>query len=317
MTGTLQAGLIARWVRFGLVLWLIGSALCAFSQSDLAKVPALTGPVLDLAQALKPGERDTLTQTLRALELERGAQVVVLIVNSTQPEDIAAYANRVANTWKIGRREVGDGVLLVVAVHDRKIRIEVAKSLEGAIPDLLARRIIDEDIKPHFKRADYAAGLNAGVAHIAALIRGENLAPPTPKAPAKHNSHAAGGGLDLTDWAIFLFIAVPLVNAVLRRLVGSRPAAILSSAAAGALAYVVTASEMLAVVAVVVALFVALLSASRASLGLNAPGGGWRGGSGGLSGGGPFGGGFGGSGGGGWSSGGGGDFGGGGASGDW
>jgi uncharacterized protein len=101
--------------------------------------------------------------------------VVVLMVPTVQPEDISSYANRVGNAWKIGRKNVGDGVLLIVAKEDRKVRIEVAKALEGAIPDLAAKRIISETITPKFKTGDYAGGLSAGVDKIAALVQGEAL----------------------------------------------------------------------------------------------------------------------------------------------
>jgi uncharacterized protein len=105
---------------------------------------------------------------------------VVLMVPTTAPEDIASYANRVGNTWKIGRKDVGDGVLLVVAKDDRKLRIEVAKALEGAIPDLAAKQIIDEALTPHFKAGDYAGGLDAAVDQLAARIKGEPLPSVTP-----------------------------------------------------------------------------------------------------------------------------------------
>ncbi|GAB4216181.1 MAG: TPM domain-containing protein [Rhodoferax sp.] len=305
-----------------LAQWLIGLCLAcwvgmgAWAQGGLAPVPALTQPVLDLAQVLTTAQRDALIEKLLALERERGAQVVVLLVNSTEPEDIAAYANRIANTWKIGRREVGDGVLVVVAVQDRKLRIEVAKTLEGAIPDLQARRIIDQHIKPHFKSGDYAAGLNAGVDQLAALIRAEALPAPTASStPAR--SAADNTGFDTADWAIFLFFAVPIAAQVLRNLMGNRLGALATGGAAGALAYNVTASVLIAGLASVLALFVALVVSSRPTLGLNAPKGGWRGSrTGGFGGGGSWGGGS--SGGSdSWGSGGGGDFGGGGASGDW
>src|SRR5690606_17847678 len=104
--------------------------------------------------------RSALEARLAALEREAGAQLVVLMVPSTAPEDIAAYAHRVADTWKVGRREVGDGLLIVVAKNDRRVRIEVAKTLEGAIPDLMAFRVIDERITPAFRAGDFAGGLS-------------------------------------------------------------------------------------------------------------------------------------------------------------
>ena len=121
-------------------------------------VPALSGRVIDQTGTLSGGDVQALTAQLAAVEQAHGAQIVVLMVASTQPEDIAAYAQRVADTWKIGRREVGDGVLVVVAKNDRRVRIEVAKALEGALPDLAASRIIAETITPAFKAGDFAGG---------------------------------------------------------------------------------------------------------------------------------------------------------------
>jgi uncharacterized protein len=136
-------------------------------------VPTLTARVIDQTATLTADELSALSAQLQKLEAERGAQVVVLMVASTQPEDIFSYSNRVANTWNIGRKDVGDGVLIVVAKNDRKLRIEIAKSLEGAIPDVLAGQIISEFITPSFKQGLYASGLQAGVAQIAARIAGE------------------------------------------------------------------------------------------------------------------------------------------------
>ena len=158
-------------------LWLLG-LLTLFtlltSWAQLA-VPALSGHVVDTTASLPAAGLQQLDSRLSAFEQQRGTQIVVLLVPTTQPEDIASYANRVANSWKIGRREVGDGLLLIVALNDRKVRIEVAKTLEGAIPDLAAKRIIDAAITPAFKRGDYLAGLNAGVDQLMARATGEEL----------------------------------------------------------------------------------------------------------------------------------------------
>lgn len=138
-----------------------------------------------------------LESRLSALEQETGAQIVVLMVPTTAPEDIASYANRVANAWKIGRKSIGDGLLLLVAKHDRKVRIEVAKSLEGAIPDLAAKRVIDDAITPHFRQGRFADGLTAGIAQVAALIRQEALPLPqtAPASTSTRSSHGFGWAL--------------------------------------------------------------------------------------------------------------------------
>ena len=127
-----------------------------------------------------------LQDKLMAFEQKKGTQIAILMVPTTQPEDIASYANRVGNDWKIGRKEVGDGVLLVVAKDDRKVRIEVAKTLEGAIPDLAAKQIIDDAITPNFRKQDFAGGLHAAVDQLIARITGEAL--PAPKAPAQRGA---------------------------------------------------------------------------------------------------------------------------------
>lgn len=274
-------------------------------------VPPLTGHVVDTTGTLSAAQREQLDSKLTTFEQARGAQVVMLLVPTTQPEDITSYANRVGNTWKVGRKEVGDGVLLVVALNDRRVRIEVAKTLEGAIPDLAAKRIIDQAITPHFKQGDYAGGLGAAADRLMALITGENL--PVP-AQAGQSSKAGKDGFNWMDLGIFMFIAVPVVGAVTKRILGTRLGSLATGGVAGLIALTVTASVLIGGLAALAALLFTLLSGM--------PTGG-RGGFGGMGGGGfgsgGFGGGFGGGGrgGGGFSSGGGGDFGGGGASGDW
>ncbi len=177
MTAMLRGflGLVLAW------LMLVGLGAAAQAQDGgVLPVPALSSHVIDQASALAAPQRQALDDKLAAFEQERGTQLVVLIVPTTQPEDIAAYAQRVGDTWKIGRREVGDGLLLVVALNDRRVRIEVAKALEGAVPDLAASRIIEGAIVPAFKRGDVAAGIDAGVDQLMARVRGEDLPLPEP-----------------------------------------------------------------------------------------------------------------------------------------
>lgn len=278
---------------------------------DVQPVPALTAHVMDLTGTLDSAQKANLEVKLKALEAAKGSQVVVLIVPTVQPEDIASYANRVANVWKIGRKDVGDGVLLVVAKEDRKVRIEVAKTLEGAIPDLAAKRIINEAITPKFKLGDYAGGIASGVDQLSARINGEAL----PEVAGANNTHALGGllgGLDWMDLAIFLFFAVPIGGAIARSMFGQKLGALITGGGVGFLAFLATTSLVIAGIAGVAALLFSLFSS-----GASAPSWGRRG-RGGNAGNGGFSGGFGGGGGGGgFSSGGGGDFGGGGASGDW
>jgi len=302
----------AARLRCALRAWLAGLGIALLgalaSAQELAAVPPLEGRVIDRTDTLQSAQRQAMEQHLANVERELGSQIVVLIVPTTLPEDIAAYAQRVGDQWKIGRREVGDGLLIVVAKNDRKVRIEVAKALEGAVPDLAARQIITETITPAFKRNDFAGGLNAAIDRIAARIKPEGL--PAPDARPRRGADPFGG-IDFGSLAMFFFVGVPIVGAVLSGMFGRKLGALLTGGGAGALAWLLGAGLLIAGVASVVALLM---------VGVFGIGGGGRGRGGGPpiiwgGGGGGWGGGS--SGGGGFSSGGGGDFGGGGASGDW
>ena len=293
-----------------LAVWLPFAALA----QDVQPVPALTAHVMDSTGTLDSSQRAALEAKLVAFEQSRGAQVVVLIVPSTQPEDIATYAQRVGDTWKIGRKSEGDGLLLVVAKNDRKVRIETTKALEGAIPDLAARQVIDTAITPRFKQGDFAGGLNAATDQVMALISGENLPAPN----QKKTSGMADSGFEWTDLAVFLFFAVPIGGRIAAGVLGRKLGSVATGGVVGVLAWVFTSSLIVAGLAVLVGTVFALV-ASLGALGRGGrSSGGWTtggfGGGFGSSSGGSWGGG---SSGGGFSSGGGGDFGGGGASGDW
>lgn len=294
---------------------LLAASATAFAQ-DVLPVPALSGRVVDQTGTLTPAQSTELSAKLAAIEQSLGSQVVVLVVPTTQPEDIAAYGQRVADTWEIGRPVVGDGLLIVVATQDRKARIEVAKALEGAIPDLMAKRILNEQIIPAFKAGDYAGGLNAAIDAIAARLRGENL--PAPQAAPPAGAFDLDLGMD--GWLAFLFIGVPLAGTVLTSVLGRKLGALATGAGFGTLGWWSTASLWMGgLIGVGALLMVGLLGTSSARRALSRHGsgpvigmggrnrGGWGSGSGG----------FGSGGGGGFGSGGGGDFGGGGASGSW
>lgn len=278
-----------------------------FSAHAQEAVPALSGRVIDQTGTLSVAQRAALDARLADFEAQAGPQIVLLLVPTTQPEDIVAYAQRIADAWKIGRRDVGDGVLVVVAKNDRRIRIEIAKALEGAVPDLAARQIIQNAITPHFKDGDYAAGLNAGLDQLMARIKGENLPAP---AQSASDANVPDTGWQWQELGMFFFVAVPIIGAVLTGMFGRKLGSLLTSGAVGALGWWFSASLALAGVAGVAALILVGL------LGIGAAG--RRGSSGPVIWGGGHGGGFGSrGGGGGFSSGGGGDFGGGGASGNW
>ncbi|MBH1963604.1 MAG: TPM domain-containing protein [Comamonadaceae bacterium] len=287
------------------------------SAQQLQAVPALTARVVDTSGTLDDAQKAALESKLKSLEEEKGSQVVVLLVPTTAPEDIAAYAHRVGDTWKIGRKDVGDGLILLVAVKDRRVRIEVAKTLEGAVPDIAASHIINEAITPFFRQGDYAGGVNAGVDQLSARIRGEALPPVVIDAqPAARGDQ---GGFSWVEGAIFLFVAVPIISAFTRGIFGRKLGALVTGAGVGGVAFVITASLVIGIGAGVTALLLAFFAGALSGLPRSGgrggggpiflpPSGGWGGGRGG--------GGFGG-GGGGFSSGGGGNFGGGGASGSW
>jgi uncharacterized protein len=287
-------------------LWLAAAPLRA---QDVLPVPALTARVIDQTGTLDESRRSALEAKLAAFEAEAGTQIVVLMVPTTQPEDIASYAQRVGDAWKIGRRDVGDGLLLVVAKNDRRVWIATAKALEGAVPDLAARQIIDRVIVPAFRADDYAGGIDAALDQLIARVKGENLPAPAARSEARQ-------GLQWEELAMFFFIGVPVLGSVLKGVLGRKVGSLATAGAAGAFGWWFSASVLLAAVAGVVALLLVGL------MGVGGVGRGGRGGRGGPpiiwgGGGGGFGGGGGWGGGGGFSSGGGGNFGGGGAGGSW
>lgn len=142
-------------------------------------VPPLSHRVTDLTATLSAEQNTALENKLATFEAKKGSQIAVLILPTTQPEDIAAFGIRVADSWKIGRKNIDDGVILIVAKDDHKLRIEVGRGLEGAIPDAIAKRVIAEIITPKFKANDFAGGIDAGVSQLIKLIDGEPLPAPT------------------------------------------------------------------------------------------------------------------------------------------
>lgn len=300
------AALLRRALAAVFVAALAWIALPALAQG-LLPVPALSARVIDQTGTLDAAQRSGLETKLAAFEQRKGSQIVVLMVPTTQPEDIASYAQRVGDAWKIGRQDVGDGLLVIVAKDDRKMRIATAKALEGAVPDLAAVRIIDEEMKPRFRNNDFAGGLNAAVDRLIGLVDGE----PLPEPSRSSGSSSSGGDFDWENLAIFLFVGVfvgaPIVRAILGKTLGS----VVMGGGIGLVAFFLTTSMVIAVIAGLIALMVSLFSGLAGFGGGRGGGGGWSSGGGGGWGGGSSGGG------GGFSSGGGGNFGGGGASGDW
>ena len=261
-------------------------------------VPQLTARVTDLTGTLTSGQQAALEQKLAGVEARHTAQVAVLLVPTTQPETVEQYAVRVFEKWKLGRKGVDNGVLLVVAKNDRKLRIEVGYGLEGAIPDALAKRIIDEEIVPRFKQGDFYGGITAGADRILRLVEGEPM--PQPQLRAK----APGIGFS-TETLFIGFIVIMVLANVLHSLLGRGIGSGVVGVAAAIIVYVLAGFLVLAVIVGLVVFFIGLFGgAGPGRRGGWSSGSGWSSGGSWSSGGGGF-------------SGGGGSSGGGGASGSW
>jgi uncharacterized protein len=295
------------------VAWLLvavllaGHAPAAHAQIPL---PRLEARVTDLTGTLTAAQQSALEDKLAAFEARKGAQIAVLILPTTEPEDIAQFGVRLLESWKLGRKGVDDGAALIVAKDDRALRIEVQYGLEGVLTDATASRIINETIVPLFKEGDFAGGINAGVDQMLKVVDGEPL-------PAPDKRWKANNGTD----RLMKFLGLALVvGLMLRNFIGRAPAAAVSALGSAGMAWWLH-SPLIAVGFIGAGMFFAVLL-----VGLGGLGGLWNAASsgrvfrdssrGGGFGGGGFGGGFGGGGGGGFS-GGGGMGGGGGASGRW
>ncbi len=265
-----------------------------FAQAELVAVPTLSTRITDLTQTLSQAEQAQLEQKLVAFEQQKGSQIAVLIVPTTQPEDIAQYSIRVVDAWKLGRKDVGDGVLVLIAKDDHKMRIEVGRGLEGAIPDLYAKRIISEDITPKFKQGDFVGGLNAGIEKLIGLVNGEAL-----PAPSKAASRTSG----IEGLLPLLLFGGLISGMMLRGMFGTFLGSAFNGGLVGGVVWMLGLALGGAAILSVIAFFITMMLGSRGFGGMPMGGssGGWN--SGGSSGGSSWGGG--------------GDFGGGGASGGW
>ena len=269
----------------------------------LKPIPPLAARVTDLTRTLSPAEAAALEGKLADWEARTSNQLAVLIVPTTQPEPIESYSIRVAEKWKIGRKGQDNGVLFLVAKDDRKMRFEVGYGLEGVLPDVTANRIIREDVAPAFRDGRFAAGINAGVDRVIAVVGGGAL-PPAKAAPAK----SGFGGFNLDQYLFVLFVAIPVAGAVLRTMFGRVAGSAVGGGAVGAVVWFVAGSIFFGAIGGIVAFVVMLATGMGGDIAHRGGGststGGWGGGSGGGSSGGGF-------------SGGGGSFGGGGSSGSW
>jgi len=280
--------------RLWAALFLLFSVAFAWAQNTegLVPVPPLSGHVIDLSGTLSSAQQQALEQRLNDFEVRKGSQIAVLLVPGTQPEAIEQYAIRVAEQWKLGRKKIDDGAILVVAKNERALRIEVGYGLEGALNDATAKRIIDDIIVPHFKQEDFYGGINNGVDAMMRVIDGEPLPAPVRQA-ANLNPDGAAGMLPV------LFFAAVIVGGILRSVFGRFAGAVATGGVLGLVAWLLLGLAAAAMAALMA--FVLTLVGGRM-------GSGWHGGGGTFGGGRSGGGGF---------HGGGGGFGGGGASGRW
>jgi uncharacterized protein len=202
----------------GVLLLALVLAFASAAMADVA-VPQLTGRVVDLTGTLSSGDIASLSQRLRDFETRKGSQIAVLIVPTTQPETIEQFSIRVAEAWKIGRKKIDDGAILVVAKNDHHLRIEVGYGLEGALTDVTSRRIIDEDITPKFRGGDFAGGIDAGVERMMRVIDGEPLPAPSRSVNFEQQWNDLGPAIPFALFAT-LFLG-GILRTMLGRLLGS------------------------------------------------------------------------------------------------
>jgi uncharacterized protein len=296
-----------RMIATGLLLAVLSFAIWA-APADYQSVPALKKRVTDLTATLSPADEARIEARLKEFEAKKGAQIAVLIVDSTQPETVFDYATRVFTEWKLGRKGVDDGVLFLVAKSDRKMQMLTGPGISGSLTDAMSKRIIAEIVAPKFRSGDFAGGIDDGVAKMIGVIDGEILPPP----PEKRVATKSSGGYE--NFFVLAIFAAMFVGPMLRSVLGRFMGATATGGITGAAAWFIAGGLALPIVAGVIVFLAVLL---MGSMGASALGRGGRGGW--ISGGGLGGGGFGGGGssGGGGFSGGGGGFDGGGSSGSW
>src|SRR3984885_9595334 len=260
---------------------LLALMLCwAFAALADVAVPPLIGRVVDKTATLSSSDIASLDQTLKNFEARKGSQVAVLIVPTTQPETIEQYSLRVAEAWKVGRKKIDDGAILVVAKDDRKLRIEVGYGLEGALNDVTAKRIIDEVITPKFRNSDFGGGISDGVSRILRVIDGEPLPAPAPR-------QRQGNGLlsNIDPLNPFLIVAVIVVGGIFCGIFGRLLGSLATGGLVAALFWFVAASLALSAITGFIAFLVTMFCDAMTSSGGTGRGSGWVSSGGGFSGG--------------------------------
>lgn len=263
-----------------LLLVLVWLSVSSLAHAEVA-VPPLSARVTDLTSTLDAVQKQQLETRLAQFEEKKGAQIAVLLIPTTQPETIEQYGIRVVDAWKLGRKGIDDGVLLLIAKDDRTLRIEVGYGLEGVLPDAVAKQIISETITPHFKRGDYYAGIATGIEQLLKVIEGESLPPP------RERSAVSGSINNLESLLFIAFMLVMGVGGVLRKFLGRLPAAIVIGFVTAMLAWLIVAPILIAGVVGFMAFMLTLVGGGRGVMGGGGFGqGGFGGGGGGFGGGG-------------------------------
>lgn len=250
-----------------------------FSMAEQA-VPALSGRVIDETGTLTSSQINALDQTLNSFEARKGSQIVVLMVPSTAPESIEQYGIRVADSWRIGRKKVDDGVILIIAKRDRALRVEVGYGLEGVLTDAASKRIIDQIIVPRFKQQDFYGGITEGVNALIKVVDGEGL-----PAPTQVNSDVRDSG-DIRSFLPIILIVALVLGGILRSMLGRLPGSLVTGGFVAVMAWFIFGALSMAMVAGVVALVVALSGIGLDRHGFGGYSSGRGGGGGGFSGGG-------------------------------
>jgi uncharacterized protein len=267
--------------RLLIAVWLLFVPLAA-AAADPMTLPPLAARVTDLTATLTSAQRGALEAATAAIERDKGSQVAILMIPTTQPETIEQFSIRLAEAWKIGRDGVDDGVIVIVAKDDRRMRLEVGYGLEGAIPDAVAKRIVADVMAPRFRQGDFAGGLNETVEAIGRLVGGEALPPP------QVEGEFADLNVDNGFWLLVILFFAGMLRAILG-FIGS----LLAAALAGAAAWWIFGSWLVALLAAVIAFIFSFVRPGSGGLGSGGfsssgggSGGGFSGGGGGFGGGG-------------------------------
>ncbi|MDE2598483.1 MAG: YgcG family protein [Rhodocyclaceae bacterium] len=263
--------MIRVWMRRLCAACALLSAWSVFPAAADAPVPPLTARVVDKTGTLSATEQAELERTLAEFEARKGSQIAVLLVPTTEPETIEQYSMRVVEQWKLGRKKVDDGALLLIAKDDRTLRIEVGYGLEGALSDIVSKRIISEDIVPHLRKGDFAAGIRAGVDRMIRVIDGEPLPSPPPQ-----QNYSNTGGPSLNNALPVILIFAVIGGGILRAMLGPLPGALATGGLVAVGAWLLLGVLSFALIAGLIAAVATLAGIGRGGFG----GGGFRGGGG-------------------------------------